>query len=90
MGASSSRQLFEKFSFALQWIFGETFKIKGVSHLLDDFFFVGKVQSNECSVSLQTFLCLAESIGLPIKSEKNSIINNLHYHMALKSILQKW
>ena len=73
MGASSSCQLFEKFSSALHWILGEKFKIQGMSHLLDDFFFVGKAQSNECSVALRTFLCLAESIGLPIKSEKTRL-----------------
>jgi len=51
MGASSSCQLFKKFSSALQWILGENFKIKGVSHLLDDVFIVGKAHSNECSVA---------------------------------------
>ena len=42
MGASSSCQLFETFSTALQWILNAKFYIQGVSHLLDDFFFVGK------------------------------------------------
>ena len=48
----------------------ERFKIQGVSHFLDGFF-VGRGCSNECANALNTFLCLADSIGVPIKSEKN-------------------
>ena len=70
MGASSSCQLFESFSTALQWILKERFKIAGISHLLDDFFFVGEANSNKCSVALNSFLCLSEELGVPIKSEK--------------------
>lgn len=70
MGASSSCQLFESFSTALQWILNERLNIAGISHLLDDFFFVGEADSNACSVALNTFLCLAEELGVPIKSEK--------------------
>lgn len=44
MGCSSSRQLFEKFSSALQWSMLKNFGINDVSHLLDDFYFVGKPQ----------------------------------------------
>ncbi len=32
--------------------------------------FFGKVQTNDCKVSLQSFLYLAENIGLPIKESK--------------------
>ena len=70
MGASSSCQLFESFSTALQWILNVRLEIPGVSHLLDDFFFVGKAGSNECSVALNTFLSLSDELGVPIKSEK--------------------
>lgn len=37
--ASSSCQVLEAFSKALQWILNEKFHIHWVSHLLDDFFF---------------------------------------------------
>jgi len=70
MGASASCQLFENFSTAFEWILFKKFGIKGISHLLDDFFFVGKANSNECSVALNTFLALADTLGVPIKSEK--------------------
>ncbi|XP_071150453.1 uncharacterized protein [Mytilus edulis] len=73
MGASSSCQLFEAFSTALHWILNAKFQIYGVSHLLDDFFFVGKAGSNECYSALQTFLCLADKLGVPIKSEKTQL-----------------
>jgi hypothetical protein len=45
-------------------------QIKGASHLLGDFFFVGEANTNKCSVALNTFLALAETLGVPIKSEK--------------------
>ena len=70
MGASSSCQLFECFSTALQWILNIRLKIPEVSHLLDDFFFVGKANTNDCSFALNTFLSLSEELGVPIKPEK--------------------
>lgn len=62
MGASASCQLFEYFSTALQWILNRKFEIKGI--------FVGKAETNECSIALNTFLALAEKLGVPIKDEK--------------------
>ena len=70
MGASASCQLFESFSTVLQWILNEKCQIKGASHLLGDFFCVGEANTNKCSVALNTFLALAETLGVPIKSEK--------------------
>jgi hypothetical protein len=70
MGASASCQLFESFSTVLQWILNEKFQIKGALHLLGDFFFVGEANTNKCSVALNTLLTLAETLGVPIKSEK--------------------
>ncbi|VDI71577.1 Hypothetical predicted protein [Mytilus galloprovincialis] len=73
MGASSSCQLFENFSSALQWILNSKFQIRGVSHLLDDFFFVGEANTNKCSVALNTFLTLSKTLGVPIKDEKTQL-----------------
>lgn len=70
MGASSSCQIFETFSTSLQWIMSTKFGISGLSHLLDDFVFIGKADSQECFSALQTFLCLANTLGVPIKKEK--------------------
>jgi hypothetical protein len=46
------------------------FNVKGVSHLLVDCFFVGKADTSECLSSLNTFLSLADSLGIPITAEK--------------------
>ena len=70
MGASSSCQMFESFSSVLQWIINSKFNVKGVSHLLVDCFFVGKADTSECLSSLNTFLSLADSLGIPITAEK--------------------
>lgn len=48
MGTSESCQLFESFSTSLQWILNTKFGIRGISHLLDDFFFVGNVRILMC------------------------------------------
>ena len=69
-GSSSSCQLFEKFSSALQWILENKFNVKSTSHLLDDFCFVGKAGSRECHKSLFTFFAVCEALGVPIKKEK--------------------
>jgi hypothetical protein len=70
MGASSSCQMFESFSSLIQWILNSKFNVKELSHLLDDFFFVGKADTSECLSSLNTFLTLADSLGVPIKADK--------------------
>ena len=77
MGCSSSCQLFEKFSSSLEWILTHEFGIKGVSHLLDDFFFVGNADSQHCNLSLDTFLWLCKDIGVPIKKEKTQRPTNV-------------
>lgn len=70
MECSSSCQLFEKFSTSLPWILNHEFGIKWVSHLLDDFFFVGRPNSQQCNLALDTCLWLCKDIGVPIKQDK--------------------
>ncbi|MCP3930883.1 MAG: hypothetical protein GY705_17490, partial [Bacteroidetes bacterium] len=70
MGASVSCSQFEKLSCAIQWILINVFKVKHMSHILDDFLFFGKADSEDCKNSLQSFLLLAKSIGLKVKPEK--------------------
>jgi hypothetical protein len=62
MGASSSCQIFEKFSCALQWIMVNKYKAGGMSHIIDDFLFVGPVNSSQCF-----HLHLCQRLGFPIK-----------------------
>lgn len=70
MGASSSCKIFEAFSTALQWIMINRYNAGGMSHILDDFFFIGPPNSSACRNDLNTFLALSERIGVPIKMEK--------------------
>jgi len=70
MGASSSCQIFERFSCALQWIMEHKYHAAGMSHIIDDFLFVGPPNSNKCLTDLSTFLHLCHKLGIPIKDEK--------------------
>ena len=69
MGLSSSCQFFECFSSALQWVMTEKYGAS-MSHILDDFFFVGPGGSNKCSADLSTFISICSDIGIPLKKEK--------------------
>lgn len=70
MGASSSVAIFESFSTSLQWILCNKLKVRFVSHIMDDFIFIGAPSSNECQSALDAFLSLTKDIGIPIKHEK--------------------
>lgn len=50
----------------------EKFAAAGMSHMLDDFFFIGPKDSLKCQSDLDTFLLICDKSGIPIKSEKNS------------------
>lgn len=70
MGASSSCAIFESFSTALTFALKNLFGVPFVSHLIDDFVFVGPAQSNVCQTSLDSFRIMAKALGLPLKEEK--------------------
>ena len=70
MGASSSCQIFERFSCALQWIMQHKYQAAGMSHIIDDFLFVGPPDSQKCLTDLSAFLQLCQRLGVPIKEEK--------------------
>ena len=70
MGARSSCNIFERFSTALQWIIFNRYNFHSVSHILDDFIFVGPSHSSECMRGLTSFICLAKFINLPLKPSK--------------------
>ena len=72
MGCSTACQTFEKFSQALQWLLINHFEISGITHILDDFIFVGPSNSNLCQSALETFLVLAEDVNVPIKKDKTT------------------
>ena len=55
MGLSTSCHTLERFSRALQWILQFHFEVSGVTHLLDDFIFVGPAGKSACLNSLCFF-----------------------------------
>ena len=70
MGASSSVRIFESFSKALQWILQNKFSVEHVSHIIDDFIFVGPSNSDVCELGLRKFFTLCEELNVPVKHSK--------------------
>ncbi|XP_060606581.1 uncharacterized protein LOC132758891 isoform X1 [Ruditapes philippinarum] len=70
MGASSSVAIFESFSKSIQWILQHKFAVSKVSHIIDDFIFVGSPNTHECQESLDKFMHLASLVGIPVKHDK--------------------
>lgn len=70
IGASSSCQIFERVSVALQWLMQSKYNAGAMSHILDDFFFIGPADSQSCKNDLTNFLYLCKTIGVPIKMSK--------------------
>ena len=66
MGYSNSCQTSELLSQALQSISQHKFQVSSMSHILDDFIFFGKTQS-ECHFNLSRFLELSRMVNLHIK-----------------------
>lgn len=62
MGASSSCQIFEQLSRALQWVMLNKLKAAGMSHIFDDFFFIGPPNSEKCKNDLENFLALVAEL----------------------------
>ena len=69
MGASSSCQIFESFSTALQWIIENYVPNTKVIHVLDDFLFISETENDNRS-ALNIFLRICKDIGVPISMEK--------------------
>ena len=69
MGCSSSCQIFESLSTAVEWIAKTKLNISLV-HILDDFF-LAHVSEEIGKLQLQSFLEMCHDIGLPMAPEKN-------------------
>ena len=65
MGCSSSCNIFESFSTALEWIAKYRLHASSVIHILHDFLFIGHSEA-KCQVDLDNFLCVCRRIGVPI------------------------
>ena len=69
MGASSSCATFECLSNAVQWIL-KSFNVHWVTHIIDDFMFLGPPESGVCLSYLKFFITLAGALGIPINNKK--------------------
>ena len=65
MGFSSSCNIFETFSTALEWIARDKLHASLIIHILDDFLFIAPSET-KCQVGLNNFLCICRRIGVPI------------------------
>ena len=73
MGSAVSCQTLEHFSRALQWILQSHFNVVNVTHLLDDFIFVGSYNEPTCLNSLLSFDSLAEEMCIPLNETKRCL-----------------
>ena len=69
MGASSSCQIFERFSDALVFILKTKFRIRYIVKVLDDFLFIGESEQ-ECQEGLYAFTAFCSHVGIPIAAHK--------------------
>ena len=69
-GLATSCKIFEAFSTAIQWVLMNKLKVKYVTHILDDFMFIGPPCGNTCDQYLSKFMILAQDIGIPVKHAK--------------------
>ena len=67
MGASVSCQLFDTISCTIQWMLHEQLGIVGVTHLLDDYIFVGPPRKSFCMNSLLSFELHIATLRHPFK-----------------------
>ena len=70
MGCSISCSTFEKFSTFLHWLTTKESNSENLDHYLDDFFFAGKVNSNDCQSLMTTFINICKKLQVPIADEK--------------------
>ena len=69
MGCAETCRIFKRFSCALQWIV-QTRGALAVSHILDDFIFIGPPNSLTCFHDLNKFIVLSEELSIPMKHQK--------------------
>ena len=76
MGASSSCQIFERFSSSLKFILQNKYGIENVTKILDDFLFVNNSKM-KCSDDLNAFLDLCKTLNIPLASHKTVFPTNI-------------
>jgi hypothetical protein len=80
MGCSASCALLEKCSSFLEWTIKFISGKESTEHYLDDFLFVGRPCTTECTELMSTFRSLCDYMGGSLSRRKNhrvSVYNNL-------------
>ena len=70
MGCRSSCKIFETFSSFLQWLIQRVYGFTYVTHILDDFIFVGSPGTYSCMQGIRAFVALCKYLRVPIKQSK--------------------
>lgn len=71
MGLSQSAYLFEKVSTFLHWLTARKAGVETLDHMLDDFIFAGKRDSDSCWKLVMAFEEVCAELGVPIAVEKS-------------------
>ena len=69
MGCSSSCQIFEDLSTAMEWVAKNKLQIPDIIHILDDFLIIDKSLAT-CGAKLNRFLQFCHELGVPMAEEK--------------------
>ena len=69
-GCSISCALFETFSSILEWIIKQKCNQAELEHYLDDFIFGGRVGTDHCLQTMNTFFDMCNCLGVPIANDK--------------------
>lgn len=69
MGCSSSCQIFEDLSTAMEWVAKNKLQIPDIIHILDDFLIIDK-SLDTCGAKLNRFLQFCHELGVPMAEEK--------------------
>ena len=84
MGCSESCRIFERLTCALQWVL-KTRGVMAVSHILDDFIFIGPPNSSRCLhdlnlfMALNTFMIHFEKLGEKPESETATVDSEIPF-----------
>jgi hypothetical protein len=72
MGCSISCALFENFVTFLQWALQKKSGLNTIDHYRDDFIFLGRPGTDECSLLVKEYDNLWASLGVPLAVKKKN------------------
>eukprot|EP00112_Aurelia_sp_Birch-Aquarium-sp1_P013521 Seg2871.1 transcript_id=Seg2871.1/GoldUCD/mRNA.D3Y31 product="Polyprotein P3" protein_id=Seg2871.1/GoldUCD/D3Y31 len=69
-GLRSAPRIFTRFADILEHIFVHAGQVRYIQHYLDDFFIIGRPDSDECQVALTKCMALSAELGVPLAEQK--------------------